>query len=183
SGDPEEEGLASGVLKALPAFLKEVGRAALAFDADEQGVQILDARSEFLRTRREDAVRRALKKEERRPRLEQRVGGEQLRVPLLERAEMLFLFLRKFLEDGPSARVLRKRRGAIVKVEPAALGRDRDAERVAGEHQLGRGAIDVRDARRACRAGPAFFAGANDLNHRLARLEIAGRRNLFHQGL
>src|SRR5262249_59115585 len=121
--------------------------------------------------------------EERRPRLEERISGEQLRIPLFKSGEMLLFFFGKLLEDRAPARVLRERRGAIVEVEPAAFGRNRDAERVAGKHQLRCRAIDVRDTGRTRGTSAAFFAGADDLYNGLSRFEIAGRGDLFHQRL
>ena len=54
---------------------------------------------------------------------------------------MLFLFLSELLEHGAPAGILRDARGAGIELEPAALGGDGDAERVARENHLGRAAL------------------------------------------
>ena len=72
-GELEEDLLALGVLEALAVALEEPVRAALAADADHQRLQIVDALGELVGAGREQAVGRALEKQERRPGLELRV--------------------------------------------------------------------------------------------------------------
>src|SRR5262249_8033121 len=95
----------------------------------------------------------------------------------LERAEVLLLFAGETLEDLAAARVGRQPRGARVELEPAPLGGDRDAQRIAGEHPLGRLAVD----RRGLGAGPALVAGTVDLQDRLLRPERGGGGDLLDQ--
>ena len=100
-GELEEDLLALGVLEALAVALEEAMRAALAADADLVGLAIVDAVAlQLVGALREQAVRRALEEEERRPRLELRILLEQLLVALLERAEMVLLFLGQALEHA-----------------------------------------------------------------------------------
>src|SRR6516162_545826 len=95
---------------------------------------------------------------------------------------MLALFRRELPEHGAAARVLGHLSRPRVELQAAPLGRNRDAERVAGEHTFGRCAIE-----RGCggRSGSllAVLAGAMDLHHRLAGLESSGRRHLFDERL
>ena len=106
----EEDALAFGVLEAFAVFLEEVMRPALALDADEQRVEVVDAGTELLGARGEDAVGVALEEQERRPRLEQRIGREQLLIPLFKRVQVVGLFGGELQKDGPAARVFRGRR-------------------------------------------------------------------------
>src|SRR5437868_3469354 len=59
-GELEEDLLALGVLEPLAVLLEELVRVALALDADEQRLQVVDARLQLLGAFGEDAVRRAL---------------------------------------------------------------------------------------------------------------------------
>ena len=163
-GELEEDLLALGVLELLAVALEEAVRAALALDADHQRLAIVDAVGQLLGAGREQAVGRPLEKQERRPRLELRILLQQLAVARLERAEVLLLLLGQLLEDAAAARVARDARGARVELEAAALGRDRDAQRVAREEQLGHAAFGDRRP-----AGPARFARAVNLQHALPR--------------
>ena len=72
-GELEEDLLAFGVLEALAVPLEELVRVALAADADEQRLQIVDAGAQLLGALGEDAVRGALEKQERRTRFELRI--------------------------------------------------------------------------------------------------------------
>src|SRR5580704_2508044 len=166
-GKFQEDLLALGVLEPLAVPLEELVRPALAFDADEQRLPVVNALPELLGARSEQPMRGALEEQECRARLELRVLGQQLAVPLLEGAQMLPLFRGKLLEDRPSARVGRHAGGARVELQAAALGGDRDAQRVPREDQLGRRTVD----RRGLPAGPAFLAGADNLDDRLGRRE------------
>ena len=103
-GKLHEDLLAFGVFEALAVLLEEAMRAALALDADEQRLLIVDALAEPVGALGEQAVRRALEEEKRGPRLELRIHLEQLRVARLERAEMFLLFLGQLLKDRAAAR-------------------------------------------------------------------------------
>ena len=127
---------------------------------------------------REQTVRRAFEEQERRPRFELRILFEQLLVALLERAEMVLFFLGETMKHVPAARVLGDPRRAGVELEPAALGRDRDAQRVARKQQLAGRALFRRRP-----AGPARLAGAVDLHHALPRRESARSSDLLDQRL
>ena len=91
---------------------------------------------------------------------------------------MLLFFFGQLLEHAAAARVFRHPRGARIEVEPAALGRDRDAQRVAREQQLGHATLGQRRP-----PGLAGVALAMDLQHALARRETARRRDFFDQRL
>ena len=125
------------------------------------------------------AVRGAFEKQKRRPRLELRILLQQLAIARLERPEVLLLFLGELLEDAAAAGVARHARGARVELEPAAFGRDRDAQRVAREQQLGRRRLRP-PARRPVRQR---LAGAVNLQHALPRREAARRRDFLDQRL
>ena len=75
-------------------------RAALAADADELRLLIVDAPREPLGAFREEPVGRALEEQERRARFELRVALEQLLVARFERAEMFLFLFRQLLEDA-----------------------------------------------------------------------------------
>ena len=99
-GELQEDLLAFGVLEPLAVALEELVRSALALDADEQRLLIVDAASQLLGAFGEQAVRRALEEQERRPRLELRIlRRASSRVARLERAEMLPLLGGEPLED------------------------------------------------------------------------------------
>ena len=68
-----------------------------------------------------------------------------------------------------------RRGGARVELEAAPLGGDGDAQRVAREHELGRGAVE----RHGLRAGAAVFAGAEDLHDASATAREFARRRHF----
>src|SRR5687767_3623589 len=151
-------------------------RPALALDADEKRLLIVDALAEPIGTFGEKAVRGAFEKEKRGTRLQLGIHLEQLRVSRFERAEMFFLFFRKFLKDRAPAKILGDTRGAGVELEAAALGRDRDAQRVARENHLGGAAL-----RSGRLAGLTFLARAVDLHHALLAGEFSRRGHLFDE--
>ena len=99
-GELEEDPLAFGILEPLAVAFEELVRAALALDADEQGLLIVHALRQLLGAGREQAARGALEEEKRRPRLELRILREQLAIPRFERAEVLLLFLGQPLKDA-----------------------------------------------------------------------------------
>src|SRR6202521_1019418 len=176
-GEFQEDLLAFGILEPLTVPLEELVRPALAFDADQQRLPVVDALPELLGARSEQPVRGTLEEQECGARLELRVLSQQLAVPLLERAEMLLLFRGELLEDRASARVARHASRARVELQTAALGGDRDAQRVPRKDQLGCRTVD----RRGLPAGPAFLAGPDNLDDRLGRREAARRRHLLDQ--
>ncbi len=90
---------------------------------------------------------------------------------------MFLLFAREILENLAAARVLRDARRAAVELEAAALGGNRDAQRVAREEQVG---VALRTC---CAPGPALLAGAVDLHDALRRGEVARGRHFLHDAL
>src|SRR5262245_64738041 len=90
-------------------------RAALAANADPERLLIVDALLELFGAGGKQAARRTLEEQERRPRFELRILGEQLLIPLLEGSEVFFLLFGKALEHQAAATILRHRRGARVK--------------------------------------------------------------------
>src|SRR5262249_24436781 len=134
-GELEKHLFTLGVLEPFAVALEELVRAALAADADEQRLLVVDAAlAQLLGPIREQAARRPLEEQERRPRLELRVLRGELAVPLFQRAEMFPLLSGEPLEHGAAARVLRHSRRTRVELQAASLGRDGHAKRVAGEH-------------------------------------------------
>src|SRR5262249_40224810 len=99
-GELEKHLLALGVLEPFTVALEELMRSVLAPDPDEQRLLIVDAVAQFLGAFREDAARRPLEEQKRRPRLEQRIGRDQLAVALFESGEVLFLLAGQLLEHG-----------------------------------------------------------------------------------
>src|SRR5438046_988870 len=83
------------------------------------------AAAELRRAFGEQATGGAFEEEERGPRLERRICGDQLRVALLERREVLAFFAGEFLEDAAPARIAGEGRRTRVEVQTAALGGDR----------------------------------------------------------
>ncbi len=154
-GELQEDALPFRVLEPLAVPLEELVRPALAFDADEERLEIVDATPELLGAFGEQPARRALEEEKRRPRLELRIFGQKLAISGFERAQVFAFLGRQPLKHSAPARIAREARRALVELQPAALGRDGDAQSVAGEHQLGRAAVDGRRrrARAACLAG------------------------------
>src|SRR5688572_21661674 len=103
-------------------------RSALALDTDEQRLLIVDAFAQFLRPFGKDSVGGPLEKEEGGTRLELLVVGQELGIALLERAEMLLLFLRQALEHLAPAGIRGQLRGPRVELQAAALGGNRNPQ-------------------------------------------------------
>src|SRR2546425_1520092 len=177
-GELEEDLLAVGVLEAFAVLLEEAMRAALAADANHERLLVVDAAREGLRAFGEQPVRRALEEEERRPRFELGIAREQFLVSAPELAQMMALFLGKALEDNSAAGVLRHTRRPRVELEAAALGGNRDPQRVARE-ELFRVAI----GRRRLLPRAALLARAIDLHHALRRREVTRRSHFFDECL
>ena len=95
------------------------------------------AAAQLIGAGREQPVGRALEEQKRRPRLELRVLLEQLAVSILQCAEVVLFLLGELVEDLLAALVLGDARRARIELQPAALGGNRDAKRVAREQQLG----------------------------------------------
>src|SRR5207244_66411 len=91
--------------------------------------------------------------------------------------QVLPLFGSEPLEHGPAARIFGEIRRASVELETAPLGRNGNPQRVARKDQLGCRAAD----RAGLATGPAFFARAVDLYHRLGGGEAARRRDFLHE--
>ena len=143
-GELEEDLLAFRVFEPLAVAFEELVRSALALDADEQRLLIVDAAAQLVGALGEEPARRALEEQERRPRFEQRILRHQLRIALLERAQVIALLGGQPLEHVAAPRVGRQARRAEVELEAAALGGDRDAQRVAREDELGHRAVQCR---------------------------------------
>ena len=175
----QEDLLALRVLEALAVLLEEAVRVALAADADEQRLLIVDAAQQPVGAFREQTIGGALEEEERRPRLELRLAREQLAVPSFQLAEMLLLLRREILEHLAAARIARHARRAGIELQPAALGRNRDAQRITREQQIRMPDFD--DAAVAARA--ALLARAVDLHDALRRAEAARAGDFFDEAL
>ena len=89
---------------------------------------------------------------------------------------MFLLFFGQLLKNRAAARVLRDARRARIELEPAALGRDRDTQRVARENHLRRPALRIGRL-----AGLTVFARAVNLHHALLADELPRRRDFFDQ--
>ena len=70
---------------------------------------------------------------------------------------------------------------AGIELKAAALGRNRDPERVARKDELRRRAVELRRRRSRRLARPAFLARADNLHDRLRRREVSGGGDLFDQ--
>src|SRR6266550_2059335 len=92
---------------------------------------------------------------------------------------MVVLFAGEFLEHASAARVGGHGRGSRVELETAPLGRNRDPQGVAREHQLGRRAVHGHRPR----AGPALVADPKYLDDRLRRLEVTGDGDFLDERL
>ena len=134
-GKLQEDLLALGVFESLAVFLEEPMRAALASNTDHQGLLIVDAAHQPFGALGEEAVGGAFEEEERWARLELGIAPQQLAIARLEFAEVFLLLHRQILKDLATARILGHARRAGVEIEAAALGGDRNAQRVAREHQ------------------------------------------------
>src|SRR5262249_633801 len=152
--------LAFGVLEAIAISFEELMRTPLALDPDEQRLQIVHAFPQRLGAFREQTVGCSLEEEKRRPRLELRIGGKKLGVAFPESRQMLALFRRQALKDRPPAEVTGEAGGTCVELQPASLRGDRDSQRITGEHELGRCAVNGAGPP----PGPALLAGAVDLD-------------------
>src|SRR5687767_1022380 len=98
-GELEEHLLAFRIFKPLAVTLEEAMRPALTADADAIGLEIVDpVAAQLLAAGREQAVGRALEKQERRPRLELRVLLEQALVACFERLQVMDFFGRQLTE-------------------------------------------------------------------------------------
>ena len=107
--------------------------------------------------------------------------GILLQQPLVARLEgrqVVALLVGQLLEDAPAAHVLRRSRGARVELEAAALGGDRNPDRIAREHHLAGRRLGPRRL-----PGAALLARPVDLQHALPRGEPARRRDLLDQPL
>src|SRR5258706_5790647 len=182
-GKLEKDSLAFGILEAFAVPLEEVVRATLALDADQQRLEIVDAFAKLFRARGEQAAGRALEEQESRPRLEQRISGQELGVALLERAEMFAFLFGQLLKHRSAACVLCDAGGSGVELQTAAFRRDGDAQCVAGKDELRRRTIELRRRRSGRRARAALFTGAENLHDCLRRREVARGRDLFGQRL
>src|SRR5262245_15835048 len=158
----QEDLLALRVLEALAVLLEEPVRVPLAADADQEGLLIVDAAQQTIRPFGEQSVCRTLEEEKRRARLELGVTGQQLAIPCFELAEVLLFFRREILEDLAAARIARYPRSSRIELEPAAFGRNRNAQCVAREQE-----IRVAGLRRGVAASPALLACAVNLDDAL----------------
>src|SRR6185436_2707775 len=129
-GKFEKDLFAFRILEPVAVFLEELVRVALAANPDEQRLKVVHPGTQLLGAFGENAVGRTLEEKKGRPRLEQRVLGNQLAIAPFECAEMLFFFPGQLLEDAAAAWIGRDRGRPGVKLQPAPLGGDRDAQRV-----------------------------------------------------
>ena len=137
-GELEEDLLALRILELVAVSLEEAVRAALALDADHQRLPVVDAIREPLGAGGEQAVRGALEEQERRPRLELRILLQAARGSASRASRDAPALPRRSFWKTRRPRVSRVMRGrARIELQAAALGGDRDAQRVAREHQLG----------------------------------------------
>src|SRR5436190_6217127 len=135
-GKLEKDLLALRILEALAVLLEEPVRVALAADADEERLLIVDTAQQTIGAFGEQTIRRAPEEEERRPRFKLRVARHQLAVAPFELAQVLLLFRRQIMEYLAASRIARDFRGAGVELEPAALGRDCNPQRIAGKQEV-----------------------------------------------
>src|SRR5262245_21761232 len=91
---------------------------------------------------------------------------------------MVDLFRGELVEDPARAWIAGDLRRVAVELAPAALGDDRNPERIAGEDQIDR---HGRRCGRTARA--AVFTSPVDLQHALTRLEVPGRRHFLDETL
>src|SRR5262245_6267651 len=95
---------------------------------------------------------------------------------------MLALFRCQLLKDSPAAGILRQARGSGIELIAAFLGRNRDAQCITREHELGRSPVH-RPRLRPPGARPAFFTHAENLDDGLLGCKTAGSGYFFHEGL
>src|SRR6266545_4885336 len=174
----EKDLLALRILEALAVLLEEPVRVALAADADEQRLLIVDTAQQTIGAFGEQTVRRTLEEEERRPRFKLRVARHQLAVAPFELAEVLFLFRRQIVKHLAAARIACDLCGARVELEPAALGGNRDTQRIAGEQEVRVAGLGAAVTSRA-----ALFARAVNLDDALRRTEAARGRDFLDERL
>src|SRR5437773_4496934 len=136
-GKFEEDLFALGVFEALAVALEELVRPALALDADEQRLLIVDALAQLGGAFREQAVGRSLEKQKGRARFKFGIGRDQFLVAAFERSKMFLLFGRETLEHGPAPRILGQAGCARVELETTLFRRNRDPQRVARKDALG----------------------------------------------
>src|SRR5437879_10700574 len=98
-GELEEDLFPLGVFEPLAVSLEELVRAALAADADEQRLLIVDSLAQLLGAGREEPAGGAFEEQEGRTRFQIRILRGELRVPLLQRRQVLFLFGGQLLKD------------------------------------------------------------------------------------
>ncbi len=120
-GKLEKNLLALGILEAFAVPFEELVRSALAPNADEQRLLIVDALPQLLGALGEQAACGPFEEQERRTRLEQRVLGKEVAIALLERVQVVPFFAREALEDAAAPGVFCEARGARVELEAAAL--------------------------------------------------------------
>ena len=173
-----EDAFALRVLEVLAVALEEPVGSALAPDADHQRLAVVDDLPQPLGALGEQPVGRPLEVQEGGIGLDVRILGPHLLVARLERRQMLLFLGREALEHPASPSVSDQPGAPGIELEAAALGRDGDAQGVAGEHLLGGGG----GTRRAFSA-LAILAGPVDLHHALPRLEAAGLGDLGQEHL
>src|SRR5262245_10405145 len=178
-GKLEEDLLAFGVFEPLAVLLEEAVRAALAANANHQRLLIVDAAHQTFGAFGEETVRGAFEKEERRTGFELRIAAEQLAVARLQLAQVFLLLQGKVLEHLATARVLGHFCRTRVEIETAALGGDRDSQRIAREDEI---RVPFRAGHRGP-SGTALFAGPVDLHDTLRGGKTAGRRHFLDRCL
>src|SRR4029079_2152037 len=133
-GELEEHLLALRILEPFAVTLEELVRTALAADADEERLRIVHSLAQLLGTFGEQPVGCTLEKQKRRTRLQLRILGVEVAIPLLQRAEVLLLLFGEPLENSAPSRIFRDARRTRVELQPASLGRNGHSQRIAGEH-------------------------------------------------
>jgi len=164
-GELEKHAFSLRLLEALAVSFEKLVGSALAANSNQERLLVVDALAELLGSGRKKPVGGALEKEECRPRLELRILGDEISIPILERAEVFLFFAGEPLKDLSATRILRDAGGSRVELQPASLGGNGHAERVSREHELRHLAVN----RRCFPAGAAFLARAVNLDDRLRR--------------
>src|SRR5215203_4536314 len=176
----EKDLLPLGILETLAVLLEEAMGAAFAADPDHQRLLVVDAVHQSLRPVGEQSVRRTLEEEKRRPGLQLRVPPQQLGVTLFERREVFLLLGCEVLENFAAPRITGDPGGAGVEVQTAALGGNRDTQRVAREHEVG---VAVIGSCRQVAAAAAVLTLPVHLHHALGSGEPTRGGNLLDQSL
>src|SRR5437867_2961806 len=101
----EEDLLAVRVLEPLAVLLEELVRTALALDANQQRLFVVDALTQLLGGRGEQSARRALEDQEHRARFELGILDLEFPVSLLELGQVPSLFKRQPPKDTAAPRV------------------------------------------------------------------------------